>query len=147
MFNVYLAGSCEGVSLEERAGWREVCEEWLEKNCERLSAINPISFYDYGRSDHKSDAEVFRFDRRMVQNSKIVLVNLSNERNSVGTICEITMAYEKNVAIIGFYEDADLDETAMKMLFHPWIVEMCDRIETGTDAMKKALEYVRDYYD
>lgn len=147
MFNVYLAGSCEGVSFEERARWRGVCEEWLAKNCERLSAVNPVSFYDYGRSDHKSDAEVFRFDRRMVQNSKIVLVNLANERNSVGTICEITMAYEKNVAIIGFYEGEDLSEMEMKILFHPRVVEMCDRIETGENAMEKALEYIRNYYD
>lgn len=146
-YKVYLAGSCEKATLQERTEWRSACEEWLEKRCERLSAVNPVSFYDYCRSDHKSDSEVFRFYRRMVKNSEIVLVNLSNERNSVGTICELAMAYEKNIAIIGFYEDEELDKVAMKRLFHPWVVEMCDRVETGEGAMLRALEYIRGYYD
>ena len=38
-----------------------------------------------------------------------------------------------------------LDESEVKNI-HPWKIEQIDRIETGEDAMKHAIDYIYRYY-
>lgn len=144
---IYLAGSCEAESLNDRSIWRTICEEWFKKNTDGFIVINPVAYFDYSRSDHKSDTEVFRFFNRKIKECNIILVNLKNIRKSVGTICELAWAYEHNIPIIGFTstrEENDLD--IQRKIYHSWIVEMCDRIETGYNALDDSLNYIKTYY-
>ena len=82
-----------------------------------------------------------RFDLRMVRESDIVLVNLKDLHNSLGTSDEILYAFIKGKPVIGFLED-EVDYENV----HPWKIEQIDRIETGKDAMKNAIDYIYRYY-
>jgi nucleoside 2-deoxyribosyltransferase len=101
-----------------------------------------VAYFDYDRNDHKTELEVLDFERRAVKKSDVMLVNLRNIEKSVGTICELAWAFEYDIPIVAFYESEDEYELQL----HPWIENMCDRIECGVGAMEKALRYVRDYY-
>lgn len=133
---VYLAGACECETKEVRSGWRKECEELLAGDVgSGFSVFNPLAFFDYDCLRHQSESEVFRFEHRaVVQKANVVLVNLTNIRRSVGTICELAWAYDHDVPIVAFGSTLDL---------HPWILTMCDRIVSNLEG---AVEYIKEYY-
>ncbi len=106
-----------------------------------ITLISPTDFYQIGKNYHKSESEVMRFDLRMVREADIVLGNLRDLHTSLGTSDEILYAFISGKPIIGFLED----ESEIKNI-HPWKVEQLDRIETGEDAMKHAIDYIYRYY-
>lgn len=136
MKTIYLAGSCEQATEDERTGWRKKCEKWIKKYADGFGAFSPVAYFDYSRADYQSESEVFRFFRRKVEAADVILVNLSNIRQSVGTICELAFAFQKNIPIIGFNMGVNYVE-------HPWLEEMMDRKFQEID---DALEYIRNYY-
>ena len=137
MKKIYLAGCCEKVRKEERTIWRNECEKWFKANTDGFSVINPVSYFDYDGNDHQSESEVFRFFRRKVEESDIVLVNLENIRQSVGTICELAFAYKKDIPIIGF------NSVQYRPDHHSWIDIMLDRSFIKAE---DAMEYIKNYY-
>lgn len=142
---IYLAGamSCY-FNTEEHdypKQWREKVKEYVKKYYDDITIISPTDFFEIGKDYHKSESEAMRFDLRMVRESDIILVNLRVLKDSIGTSDEIIYAFIKGKAIIGFLED----ESEYKYI-HPWKIEQIDRIETGGDAMEKALDYIYKYY-
>lgn len=121
--------------------WREKVKEYVKKYYDDIHIISPTDYFEIGKDYHKSESEAMRFDLRMVRESDIMLVNLRDLKDSIGTSDEIIYAFIKGKAIIGFLED----ETQFKNI-HPWKIEQIDRIETGKDAMEKALDYIYRYY-
>lgn len=138
---VYLSGACKNETYEERASWRRKCGEWFNDFSNDFTVFNPVDYFDYSRGDHQSELEVFKFEHRKVKEAAVILVNLKNANQSVGTIAELAWAYEKDIPIIGFY-DGENDISHV----HEWIKLMCDRTFDGKDAMNNALEYIEDYY-
>ncbi len=125
--------------------WRKYVKEYFEKYCDNIKVIISTDYYAYGKNYHKSDKEVFRFDLHKVRTSDIVLVNLNDIRQSIGSCIEIYEAYKSDIPVIGFLDDElPLDETIK--LIHPWIYCCVDRIETGEDSMIRACNYIRAYY-
>ncbi|MFR3656790.1 MAG: nucleoside 2-deoxyribosyltransferase domain-containing protein [Eisenbergiella sp.] len=138
---VYLSGACKNESYEERAGWRRKCSEWINNYSDNFTVFNPVDYFDYSRDDHQSELEVFKFERRKVKEASVILVNLNNANQSVGTVAELVWAYEKDIPVIGFYDGgSDISHV------HEWIRLMCDRTFDGKDAMIDALKYIVGYY-
>lgn len=121
--------------------WREDAKKYVKKLYDNITVVSPTDFYEIGKNYHKSESEVMRFDLRMVREADIVLVNLKDLHTSLGTSDEILYAFISGKPIIGFLED----ESEIKNI-HPWKVEQIDRIETGEDAMKHAIDYIYRYY-
>ena len=145
MKKIYLAGAMEiyeGTNKAEE--WRNNVKNYFKNDC-RVHIISPVDFYNYGSNDHKTDREVFKFDLRLVEQSDILLVNLNDIRESIGTCIECYEAYKKNIPVIGFIDDV-FDERDLPDIIHPWIFCCCDRIEIGKDSMNKTLEYIGDFY-
>ena len=106
--------------------------------------FDPTMYYDYHEPTHYTEKEIFRYEMRKVSESDVIVVNLKDIEKSVGTICEVVNAYNNNIPIIGF-----VNEFIGIKNIHPWIVEMCDRVEIGTndnDAIEKAVDYILTYY-
>lgn len=142
MVKIYLAGAMEAYAgTDEAEKWRKEVEDYF-KNDSRVHLINPLDYYNYSGQYHKSDREVFRFDLRLVRQSDILLVNLNDIRESIGTCIECYEAYKSNIPVIGFIDDV-FDESDIPDLIHPWINCCVDRVEIGMD---NALEYIGDYY-
>ncbi len=121
--------------------WREGVKQYVEKIYDDITIVSPTDFYEVGKGHRNTESEVMRFDLRMVRESDIVLVNLKDLHNSLGTSDEILYAFIKGKPVIGFLED-EVDYENV----HPWKIEQIDRIETGKDAMKNAIDYIYRYY-
>lgn len=121
--------------------WREDAKKYVKQIYDGITLVSPTDFYEIGKNYHKTESEVMRFDLRMVRESDIVLVNLKDLHSSLGTSDEILYAFIRGNSVVGFIED----ETELKNI-HPWKLEQIDRIETGKDAMKHAIDYIYKYY-
>lgn len=149
---VWLCGASEKVSFEESNRWREECVERFENNSKYFRAWNPNRFYNYDEQLHKSDTEVFKFCDKHVRQADVILVNLQSIRQSTGSHMEIAWAYLLGKPIVGFLEDDHIEigggilPLDLKKECHPWVIECCDRIETGNSAIEDALYYIETYY-
>lgn len=121
--------------------WRENAKKYVEQLYDDITLVSPTDFYEIGKNYHQSETEVMRFDLRMVRESDIVLVNLKDLHSSLGTSDEILYAFIRGNTVIGFIDD----ESELKKI-HPWKIEQIDRIETGKDSMKRAIDYIYKYY-
>mgnify|MGYP002513575023 CR=1 FL=1 len=140
---IYLAGaiSCYFNTDQDNDSeqWREDTKKYVKKLYEDITLISPTDLYKIGKSYHKSES--MRFNLRMVREADIILVNLRDLHTSLGSSDEIFYAFISGKPIIGFLED----ESDTKNV-HPWKAEQIDRIETGKDAMKRAIDYIYGYY-
>lgn len=143
--NIYLAGAMSCYFNTDKHDypkkWREEAKEYVKKLYDDITLVLPTDFYQIGKNYHKSESEVMRFDLRMVRESDIVLVNLRDLHSSLGTSDEILYAFIRGNPVIGFIDD----ESEIKNI-HPWKIEQIDRIETGKDSMKNAIDYIYRYY-
>lgn len=121
--------------------WRNDAKKYVKKLYDNLIIISPTDFYEIGKNYHKKESETMRFDLRMVRETDIVLVNLRDLHNSLGTSDEILYAFISGKPVIGFIEDKEEVKN-----IHPWKIEQIDRIETGEDAMEHAIDYIYRYY-
>lgn len=143
--NIYLAGAMACYFNTDQHDypkqWREDAKKYVKQRYDDMILISPTDYYEIGKNYHKNEAEVMRFDLRMVRESDAVLVNLKDLNKSLGSSDEILYAFIKGKPVVGFIED----ESEYKNI-HPWKIEEIDRIETGNDAMKNALDYIYKYY-
>lgn len=121
--------------------WREDAKKYVKELYDDITLVSPTDFYEIGKNYHKSESEVMRFDLRMVRESDIVLVNLKDLHSSLGTSDEILYAFISGKPVIGFLDD----ESEVKDV-HPWKIEQIDRIETGKNSMRRAIDYIYRYY-
>lgn len=147
MKSIYLIGAMQiyGEKSEEAKEWRDKVKEYFSEYSLNFDCIAPTDYYEYGSDYHKSNREVMRFDLRKVREADIMLVNLKNIRQSVGSCDEIFYAYMLGKPIIGFIEN-DFEREELIGYIHEWKYEQIDRIETGEDALDKACQYIKEYY-
>lgn len=118
--------------------WRTYCKRILEEyECDyNVNVINPNDYFNFKEEPkrYKTQREVMEFDLNKVRHSDLIIVNF-NDMYSLGTMSELTIAYEKKIPVIGL--DIDMQK------LHPWQIEMCTRIFNDIDEM---LNYVEDFY-
>lgn len=142
---VYLAGAMSCYFNTEQHDypkqWREYAKKYVKQIYDDITIVSPTDFYEIGKNYHQSETEVMRFDLRMVREADIILVNLRDLHTSLGTSDEILYAFISGKPVIGFLDDA----SEVKNI-HPWKVDQIDRIETGKDSMRRAIDYIYRYY-
>ena len=129
-----------GLSYEEYSGWRATITVQLrafvranDSNIE-LNIIDPSVYFNFEERRHETEREAMKFDLRHVKSSDLVIVNF-NKPVSQGTTAELSLAYDRDIPIIG------VNENDFKL--HPWDETFCERI---FDNMDKMLEYVEEFY-
>lgn len=139
---------CYGSKSNEAKEWREQAKKYFYGWSNTCRVISPVDYYSYGSDDSKKPSEIMRFDLGKVKASNLILVNLKDLDKSLGTSDEIFYAYMRGIPVIGFLEtEKELTEIEIQKLVHPWKYEQIDRIETGENAMEKAINYIVGYYD
>ena len=119
--------------------WRVYCKNTLEQfegTTYKVRVINPNDYFNFKDDPPRyiSEREVMELDLDKLRRSDLVIINF-NDMYSLGSACEMAIAYEKRIPVIGLNEDFDE--------LHPWQIEMCTRIFNNIDEM---LDYVEDFY-
>ena len=140
---IYLAGGMGKFGKEnfdKSNNWRCYCKEILESMGKNdgidIVAINPNEYFNFSDEPPRyiSQREIMEFDINKVRNSDLIIVNF-NDVYSLGTMCELAIAYERRIPVVGLNID--------KQELNPWQVEFCTRIFTDVDEM---LDYVEWFY-
>lgn len=140
-FNIYLCGGMGKFgkdNFDEGNAWREYITEVLE-GCVapkyRVYCCNPNHYYNFlDDSTYDSESEIMNFDIRKVKQSDLIIVYF-NDPNSIGSACELAIAHDNDIPIIGLKEpDVEL---------HPWLTEMTDKMFTDMDEL---LTYIKEFY-
>lgn len=135
----YLAGGMEGLSWKEQTKWRRKIKNNLEAYSDgKLTATvcDPTEYYNFKDPSHISLREPMNYDLWRVKHSDVVIVNFTHKPVSLGTMAEMTTAYNFNIPIIGLAEQGVQD-------LHDWQKCMPLRIFTDMDEM---LAYIKDFY-
>ena len=140
-YHIYTAGGMGKFGKNEfnkANNWRVLCKNTLE-NCDcdyKVKVCNPNDYFNFVDDEPKysSQKEVMLFDLHKVRTSDLLIVNF-NDMGSLGTMCEVAIAYENKIPVIGLDTD--------RQLLHPWQIEMCNRIFTDINEM---LDYIEDFY-
>lgn len=140
-YHIYTAGGMGKFGKNEfnkANNWRVFCKNTLE-NCDcdyKVKVCNPNDYFNFVDDEPKysSQKEVMLFDLHKVRTSDLLIVNF-NDMGSLGTMCEVAIAYENKIPVIGLDTD--------RQLLHPWQIEMCNRIFTDINEM---LDYIEDFY-
>lgn len=134
---IYLAGPCANEEDEGR-GWREQAVKMLEQAAEwkdvKLKIINPVEFFSYSETKHKTHKQVKSFYMNQIRKSDVILCNLNNTKTSCGTAQEVQFAVDHNVPVIGFGTEE----------VYPWLGDV--DCEVVFDNIIPAIDYCRDYY-
>ena len=141
---VYLSGAMEAYDGTDKAKeWREQCKNFFDDD--NFTVFCPTDHYEYGINYHKNNHEIFRYDLYQTRTSDIVLVNLNDIRKSIGTCMELYEAHKSGIPVVGFIND-DISGEELIQKIHPWVYCCVDRIETGSDGLYKALDYIVEFY-
>lgn len=140
-YQIYTAGGMGKFGKEHFAQsntWRIYCKNTLENyECDyNVRVINPNNYFNFVEEPpkYKTQREIMELDLHKVRNSNLIIINF-NDMYSLGSMAELSIAYERRIPIIGL----DVD----KQNLHPWQQEMCARIFNDIDEM---LDYVEDFY-
>ena len=140
-YYIYEAGGMGVFGKEEfnkANNWRVFCKNTLE-SCEcdyKVKVCNPNDYFSFADDipKYQSQKEIMQYDLNKVRHSDLIIVNF-NDMYSLGTMCEVAIAYEHRIPIIGLNID--------NQTLHPWQLEMSDRIFTDINEM---LDYIEDFY-
>lgn len=136
---IYLAGACKDLS-DGGIGWRNetvknfiAAEKYLDDI--RYKIYDPTEYFPRDGSYNKSNKQVKAFYmKHLISNCDLILVNLNNTENSVGTGQELQYAVDKEIPIIGFG----------KQNVYEWLPDDCDVVfETSNEA----IDYIVNFFD
>lgn len=143
---IYLCGAMAAKNYEDAMSWRKEATDYAEIYIPVENAVfNPMLYFNYEMDqDDFSDKECFRYEKRMLPECGVLLVNLEDIEKSVGSIHEIAWAFDHDIPIIAFHRVYTDEQVFSKV--HPWILEEVDRFFTGENSIDEAVSYISSYY-
>lgn len=139
MFNIYICGSVTSVKYREEVKHRQEIKEILEDKHDRynymydVNVFNPIDHFNYfDKQDYISEKQVMLFELSRLRKSDLVIVDFINP-SSLGTMAELSIAYELNIPIIGL----NIKEHEL----HPWQLEMCGVVFSDIEELIEYIQY------
>ena len=137
-FFIYLAGGITGLSIEEHSSWRINFQQFLEdiNVTNKVTAFNPVDHIEDLHPNKMDEKQAMDYDLTMLRKSDLVIMNFNNP-NSIGTACELGIAYEKRIPVLG------LNLNGVEL--HSWQSMMCHKIFTDWGDM---IEYfIKHFYN
>ena len=124
--NIYLAGACKGL-VDEGTSWRnEAFERFIlaQKYLDLIAyhLYDPTEYFprDGSKSITAKQTKNF-YIKYLIANSDLILVNLNNTENSVGTGQELQYAVDKGIPVIGFGKQNVYEWLPENETFDEWI--------------------------
>lgn len=121
--------------------WRVDIKSQIEEiSAGKIKCCNPNDHFNFlNESDYDSQKEIMNYDLYKVRNSDAIIVNF-NDPKSIGSACEMAIAFDRRIPIIGLCENGEEDS------LHPWLKEFCERIFTDREELVLYLiqHYIND---
>lgn len=138
-YKIYTAGKMGGLSYSEQIRWRKELERRIKSETDkRVTFVHPPDFYQYG--DMVDEKEVYEWDVSQLKDSDIVVVNLSDIADSIGTHIEIGIIAAMNQ--FG-YKHIHMIGVGKPNTDHPWIkMGMLRCVDTIEDASCYIMDYL-----
>ena len=135
---IYLSGGMQDLTLDASLEWRNRFEDSINllETDKKVTCFSPPKYYAPQDPDHKSEKEVFEFDKNMLKKSDLVVCYF-NVPKSIGTAMELAWAKDWEIPVIGICEKDDIRQ------LHTWLVECCTRF---CNNIPEAISYINDYY-
>lgn len=141
MFNVYISGAITGLKSKEEVDYRYTIKKRLENGNDmhgykqKVYVFNPVEYFNYiDENNYISEKQVMNYELDKLRKSDLVIVDFKNHK-SLGTMSEMSIAYERRIPIIGL----NLNSYDI----HPWQKEMCDLIFYNYNQL---ISYIIEYY-
>ena len=112
------------------------CKSREEISNGKVKCCNPNEHYNFLNVDYESQREVMEYDLHRVRNSDLIITNF-NAPGSIGSACEMAIAHEKKIPIIGLCENGEKED------IHPWLKEFCNRIFSDREEL---ITFVAQHY-
>lgn len=106
----------------------------IEGNYPHADCFNPMNYLTLDRSD-----VIMNYDLWRLRNSDLVIVNF-NDPKSIGTACEIAVAYELRIPIMAYIP---WEPEKIMLDLHPWLLNMCSKTFRCLDTL---YQYVAERY-
>lgn len=92
--------------FEETNIWRVNIKNQIEEiSAGKVKCCNPNDLFNFlSNKDYKTQREIMNYDLFKVRNSDLVIVNF-NDPKSIGSACEMAIAFEHKIPIIGLCEN------------------------------------------
>lgn len=134
---VYLSGS---VLKTEKSfqDWRKQCEQTVNLSSmyyEFIKIVNPISYFNYTDKPAKTEKQCLDLFMYQIERCHVLLCNLDNSKDSIGTGMEVEHAFCKGIPIIAFGKKPKT--------WYNWIET---RASVVLDSLDEALEYINNSY-
>lgn len=115
--------------FDESNEWRCDIKRKIENitNC-TVRCCNPNDHFNFFNSTYETQKEIMEYDLHKVRKSNAVIVNF-NDPQSIGSACEMAIAHELKIPIIGLCEHGEEKQ------LHPWLKEFCWRIFTDREEL------------
>ena len=116
--------------FDESNEWRLDIKNQVEEISDgKVKCCNPNDHFNFlDDSNYISQRETMNYDLHRVRNSSALIVNF-NDPTSIGSACEMAIAFERRIPILGLCENEEEDN------LHPWLKEFCDRIFTDREEL------------
>lgn len=136
---IYLAGACKGLP-DLGVTWRSaalkefiLAEKYLDDI--RFKLYDPTQYFPRSAENSVSGKQTKTFyTKYLISNCDLILVNLNDTENSVGTGQELQYAVDREIPIIGFG----------KRNVYEWLPDDCDVV---FETLNEAIDYIVNYYD
>lgn len=123
--------------FEEANNWRiYIKNEIEEKSNGKAKCCNPNDHFSFLDDDSKSEREAMEYDLYRVRNADLIIVNF-NDPNSIGSACEMAIAFEYKIPILGLCESNEQN------ILHPWLKSFCNRIFNNKEEL---ILYILKHY-
>lgn len=137
-YKIFTSGKMGGLDLAEQMNWREELSYKVNTYFDKyVKFINPPLYFDYSSPD-QTLAKKWEYEQ--IADSDIVVVNLNNIKDSIGTHMElgfidgINRTREKKIYVVGIGEP-NVD--------HPWIeTSLFKQVQTIDEAVDFIISYL-----
>lgn len=133
-YKIFTAGKTSGFSYPQQMEWRNQLEGLIRSKCDKsVFFIHPPIFYPHG------GREAMEWDMCQIMDSDIMVVNLENISDSIGTCIELGIAAAMNmfgykyIYVVGI-GSSDIDS--------PWLSSVVFHRE---ETLEDAAEYIKNY--
>ena len=143
-YTAYLAGAMTGVSEEQSREWRKRIKDAFYQLGSPYQCFDPWDHFSFNDPEY-DPKESLKIDLWNLKRSNVMIVELALNPGSLGTMAELSIAYDHNIPIIALYNS--------ERELHEWQYNMVDKFfdfkaaaDNGANIYTDVACYVSSHY-